>query len=216
MFELERYLSLGVDAAIYFVLAGIATLLFLAKLALDATLGGAGTDLDAGDVDAHVDSTSAFTLFSTLSILSFFMGVGWMGLAARVSWGLGAAASAALATGFGSGLMLLSAALMHGLRKMAHTPRYDAGTALGRTASVYLTIPAKGEGQGQIEVSVSGRRKIMPAVSAAGEIPAFSSARIVDVGPDGVFVVDPRLLLGQNRRCPRRRRLRGRTREPSH
>ena len=43
MFELERYLSLGVDAAIYFVLAGIATLLFLAKLALDMVFGGTGS-----------------------------------------------------------------------------------------------------------------------------------------------------------------------------
>ncbi len=110
MFELERYLAVGVDVAICFGLAGIATLIFLANLVLEATLGGAVSALHAGDVDAHVDSTSAFTLFSTLSILSFVIGVGWMGLASRVSWGLGATASATLATGIGSGLMPLSAA----------------------------------------------------------------------------------------------------------
>ena len=191
MFELDRYLALGVDAAIYFSLAAIATLLFLLKLAVDLFFGGTDTDFDAGDVDSHLDSTAAFTLFSTLSILSFFMGVGWMGLACRVSWGLGPAVSATVSTAFGVALMLLSAGMMHGLRKMTHEPRYEVGTAVGRTATVYLTIPPKGGGQGQIEVTVSGRRKVMQAVSAGGEIPAFAVVRIVGVGDDEVFVVEP-------------------------
>lgn len=189
--DLEEYLAVGVDAAVYFVLAGVATLAFLVKLSLEFFFGGTDLDFDPGDVEAGMDSTSAFTFFSVLSVLSFFMGVGWMGLACRLSWGLGAAWSATTATGFGVALMSLSAGLMHGVRRMTHVPQYDVDSAVGRVAKVYLTIPRRGEGQGQIEVTVSGRRKVMSAVSAGAQIPAFASVKIVAVGDDEVFVVEP-------------------------
>lgn len=194
MFNLDSYLALGVDAAVYFSLAAIATLLFLIKLGIQLFFGDVDADLDAdidGGTAGHIDSTGAFEFFSILSLLAFFMGVGWMGLAARVSWGLSAAASAALATGFGIGMMLLSSGLMYAVRRMSEEGRYDTATAIGTTAKVYLTIPAKGEGTGQVEVTVSGRRKVMAAVSASTALPAFSAVRIVSVRDDEVFVVEP-------------------------
>ena len=188
MFDLDSYLALGVDAAVYFGLAVIATALFLIKLGLQFFFGD--TDVHDGSI-GHIDSTGAFEFFSILSLLAFFMGVGWMGLAARVSWDLGGAASAALATAFGVGLMALSSGLMYAVRRMSEEGRYDTATAVGMTAKVYLGIPAKGEGAGQIEVTVSGRRKVMPAVSASAAVPAFSAVRVVSVRDDEVFVVEP-------------------------
>jgi len=194
LFNLDSYLALGVDAAVYFSLAAIATLLFLIKLGIQLFFGDVDADLDAdidGGATGHIDSTGAFEFFSILSLLAFFMGVGWMGLAARVSWGLSAAASAALATSFGVGMMMLSSGLIYGVRKMSEEGRYDTATAVGTTAKVYLTIPAKGEGTGQVEVTVSGRRKVMAAVSASVALPAFSAVRILSVRDDEVFVVEP-------------------------
>lgn len=191
-FDLERYLAIGVDAAVYLLLAVTATLLFLVKLGLQFLAGDVEVGVDADGLDAgHLDSTGAFEMFSILSVLAFFMGVGWMGLTCRVSWGWGAAASAAAATGFGVGLMLLASGLMYFVRQMSEEGRYDPQTAVGTTARAYLTIPAKGQGRGQIEVTVSGRRKVMDAVSNGPAIQAFEAVKVVDVRDDQVFVVEP-------------------------
>lgn len=191
LFDINTYLAVGVDAAVYFWLAIIATGLFLVKLGFEFFFGDVDADLDADIDDPHMDSTGAFTFFSVLSLLAFFMGVGWMGLAARVSWGLGAIASAASATFFGVALMMLSSGLMYAVRQMTQVARYDLKTAVGHTGKVYLSIPAKGGGQGQVEVTVSGRRKVLSAVSRGEAIPPFAAVRIVEVRDDEVFIVEP-------------------------
>ena len=190
LFDIDTYLAVGIDAAVYFWLAIIATGLFLVKLGFEFFFGDVDADVDA-DFDApHMDSTGAFTFFSVLSLLAFFMGVGWMGLAARVSWGLGAFPSAAAATFFGIALMMLSSGLMYAVRQMTQVSRYDANTAIGKTGKVYLSIPAKGEGQGQVEVTVSGRRKVMSAITEGDAIPPFAAVKIISVRDDDVFVVE--------------------------
>jgi len=190
LFDINTYLSVGFDAAVYFWLAIIATGLFLVKLGFEFFFGDVEADLDADLDDPHMDSTGAFTFFSVLSLLAFFMGVGWMGLAARVSWGLGAFPSAAAATFFGVALMMLSSGLMYAVRQMTEVARYDLQTAVGNTGKVYLSIPAKGEGQGQVEVTVSGRRKVMSAITQGDAIPPFAAVKIVDVRDDDVFIVE--------------------------
>ena len=189
---LERYASIGVDATIYLFLAVTATLFFFLKMGLQFVVGDVDVHMD-GDVhlDTHMDSTGAFELFSLLSILAFFMGVGWMGLACRVNWGLGSAVSAVSATAFGLSLMGLSSGLMYAVRQMTQEGSYEVESAIGKIGKVYLTIPAKGQGQGQVEVNVSGRRKVMSAVSTKDEIPAFSRVTIVEVTGEETFVVKP-------------------------
>ena len=188
VFDINRYLSIGIDASIYLFLAVTATALFMIRLGLQFFFGDADTDVH---VDAHMDSTGAFELFSLLSVLAFFMGVGWMGLACRVSWGMGSALSAVSATAFGLSLMGLSSGLMYAVRQMAEEGRYDVNTAIGEIGKCYLTIPAKGEGQGQVEITVSGRLKVLPAISNGDRIPAFQRVKIVAVEGEDTFVVEP-------------------------
>lgn len=57
---------------------------------------------------------------------------------------------------------------------------------------MYLTIPAKGQGQGQVEVTVSGRRKIIRAISSGAEIPAFADVTVVAAQDDESLVVEPK------------------------
>ena len=94
------------DATVYMVMGAVGSLLFAIKLVLTLVMGmngdadfGVETDVD-GDLEAH---GTGFSLFSLLSILSFMMGAGWMGLACRVEWGLNSLFSAMIAAGFGFG-----------------------------------------------------------------------------------------------------------------
>ncbi len=177
----------GTDVLVYLIMALIGTVFFLLRLLIALFFGGDG-DIDGDLADAGGDG--AFSLFSLLSILAFFMGAGWMGLTARVDWELGGMASAAAATGFGFALMLMASGMMAFARKLSKSVEYDLGSAVGRTAKVYMTIPEKGAGQGKIQVSVSGRLKVLDAISNGPRLVEFSSARVVAVRDDGTFVVE--------------------------
>ncbi|MCP3980149.1 MAG: hypothetical protein GY716_12660 [bacterium] len=187
LFNWSGLLERGLDVTVYAVMALLGTGLFIIRLLLASFGGDADSDFDL-DV---ADSDASFSFFSLLSILAFFMGAGWTGLACRLDWGLGRAVSTLLATGLGFGMMALASGMMYGVRKLNRHIEYDLQTAVGRTARVYLTIPAKGGGHGQVEVSVSGRKKILKAQSTGPELAAFSDAKILEVRDDDTLVVEP-------------------------
>lgn len=189
LFNWPELVQLGADAVTYFIMAAVGTILFVLRLVM-ALFGGDGGDFDAdGSMDGGTDAS--FTLFSLLSVMAFIMGAGWMGLACRIDWELGRGASLLGAMGFGTAMMFLASGLMFLTRKLDSSVQYDVRTAIGRTGRVYLSIPANGRGQGQVEVSVSGRRKILAAVTQGDELKAFTDVKIVDVRDDKMLIVEP-------------------------
>jgi len=187
LFDWSGLMKIGADAAAYMVIAVLGTVLFLLRLGL-AMFGGADSDFDT---ELDYDADFSFQFFSVLSILAFFMGSGWMGLACRLEWGLGRVPSSLISAGFGLVMMMGASALAYATRRLNREITYDVGTAVGHTARVYLTIPEKGSGHGQIEVSVSGRKKVLKAVSAGPEIAAFSDVKVLEVRDDETLVVEP-------------------------
>ena len=186
----------GIDAVVYFAIGALATILFVLRLSLmlfgvddgDADIVS-GELFDGTDAD-HLGSEAAFNLFSLLSIMAFFMGVGWMGLTARLTWELGSTASVVVSVGSGIGMMLLASSLMWYVKRLEHVVKYDVKTCIGKTGRAYMTIPAGGKNGGQVEVNVSGRRKILNAKTTGEEIAAFSSVKVVEVGDDETLVVE--------------------------
>ena len=190
IFDWAEVVDQGSDVVAYFVMGAVGTLLFLIRLGLSLLFAGGDGDFDT-DLDAGIGSDVSFTLFSLLSILAFFMGSGWMGLACRLDWQLGALPAAFIAAGTGLVMMLFASGLTYGARRLNRQVHYDVKTAVGRTGRVYLTIPEKGQGQGQVEVSVSGRRMILQATSSGAAIPAFAQVKVVAVRDDDSLVVAP-------------------------
>ena len=188
-FDWREALNFGFDVVAYLVMALVGTVFFFLRLVIALFFGGdADVDGDLADVGG---GDSAFSMFSLLSILAFFMGAGWMGLSCRVDWGLSSMVSAIAATGFGTVLMLLASGLMAFARKLNRVIEYDLATAVGKTASVYMSIPERGSGRGQIKVTVSGRLKMMDAISSGPRIPEFKSVKVISVRDDGAFIVEP-------------------------
>mgnify|MGYP001024304503 CR=1 FL=1 len=191
LLDWNELVAQGADVVAYVVMALSGTALFLIRLGFTA-LGG---DADDGLFDVSEmggDSDAAFSFFSSLSILAFFMGAGWMGLAGRLDWGWSQGASALAASGFGLAAMGVSSGMMVLTRRLNSTPEIDPTSAIGHTARVYLPIPARGEGHGQVEVTVSGRRKIVRAASNGLALGSFEDAVVVDVQDDGCLVVEPK------------------------
>ncbi|MEM6458787.1 MAG: hypothetical protein AAF710_05280 [Planctomycetota bacterium] len=179
--------QVGVDAVIYAALALAGTALFLLRLGISLIFGGGGGDFDVEDLDHG----AGFPLFSLLSLTAFFMGAGWMGLIARVDWEMSPTPAAFASGGFGFAMMMLSAVLMFGARKLTQDVTYDVKTAVGRTGQCYMSIPARGEGAGQVRVSVSGRSMIVPAISEGPAVDAFADVTVVDARDDETLVVRP-------------------------
>jgi hypothetical protein len=189
LFNWGDALSFGVDVVAYLIMALVGTVFFVLRLVVALFFGGDG-DVD-GDLADVGDGDGAFSMFSLLSILAFFMGAGWMGLTCRLDWGLSSMVSAMASTGFGLALMLLASGLMAFARSLNQTRGYDLETAVGKIASVYMSIPERGQGRGQIKVAVSGRLKMMDAISNGPRIEEFKSVKVLSVRDDGTYVVEP-------------------------
>lgn len=175
------------DATVYFIIGATGTVLFLLRLA--TMMIGMDADSDF-DMDAG-DHGGAFGLLSMLSIVTFMMGTGWMGLACRLEWGLGSAVSALIAVGFGMAVLVLTSLMMFQMRRLDSAGEYNVRETVGRTGRVYLKVPASGGGTGQIEISVNGRRMIVNALSRREEIASFQSVKVLEVTDDGTLVVEP-------------------------
>jgi hypothetical protein len=195
LFDWSELASRGTDAVAYMGMALIGTMLFVIRLILALFGGDDGGDFDIGDdgggLGHGADSDAAFSLFSLLSILAFFMGTGWMGLTARFDLDLGSVASGILAVGVGLIMMVIASGMMFVIQRAGHEVKYDVNSAVGHIGRVYLTIPAKGEGAGQVEINVSGRRMIVDAVARGEKIDAFASVRVVELQDGKTLVVEP-------------------------
>jgi hypothetical protein len=183
----ELRITVGLDAVIYAVMALVGTALFLLRLIMSLLLGldndGFDTDLDHGG--------GGFPLISLLSLTSFFMGAGWMGLVARIDWGLSPTPAAFAAAGFGFAMMVLAASLMFGAKKLQQDVTYDLKTAIGKTGQVYMSIPPRGDGAGQVRVSASGRLMTINAISTGPAIEAFKDVTVTEVRDDKTIIVQP-------------------------
>ena len=182
------YQQSGLDTVVYAGMALLGTALYALRMILMFVVG-----LD-GDIDVDIEDIehgSGFSLFSLQSIIGFFMGAGWAGLAARLEWGLDTPISAIISGGFGVVLMVLSALMMFAALKLKHEVHYEMDDATGKIGTAYVTIPAKGSGTGQVRVSISGRQMTVDAVSSGDKIEAFTAVRIDQVRDDKVLVVSP-------------------------
>lgn len=177
--------DVGLDGVLYAVLALAGTTLFVIRFAM-VMLGIGGED----DADGAVEHGDGMQIFSLLSVTAFMMGSGWMGLTCRIDWELAPTPSAFVAGAFGGGLMLFASFLLLGMRRLGQHVTYDTRTAIGRTGTVYTTIPARGQGTGQVRVSVSGRSMVLPAGSTGEAIEAFADVQVVDVRDDDLLLVE--------------------------
>ena len=181
------------DSTIYFIMGVSGTVIFLIKITLMLLLGmdhGGDFDVAHGDTGTHAHG-SGFSFFSLISIISFMMGAGWLGLAARIEWGWGSFPAAAIASAFGFTLMTFSSLVLWQMKKMNQQGRYDVQKTIGHTGRVYIKIPSRGAGTGQVEMNVDGRRSILIAKSNAGEIDSFTTVKVLEVQDGNIILVEP-------------------------
>ena len=95
---------------IYYYIALFATIVFVLKLVLFATVGGDSEV--AADFNSEIDTDCSFNFISIQSVIAFFMGFGWMGYSALKQFNLSQLVSFGAAFGVGLVFMFISAYLM--------------------------------------------------------------------------------------------------------
>lgn len=169
-----------------YYIAIIATILFVLKTIVFSILGGDAEVLS--DFNTEFEFETSFDFLSIQSILAFFMGFGWIGLAGITQWNLKLAYAMTVAVVFGLILMYGTAYLMFLVKKLNKRVVNNYTACIGKIAKAYTSFhPAS---QGQIEVEVNGRLSIEKAVnSTQEEIEAFSQVKIIDY-KENVFQIE--------------------------
>ncbi len=176
---------------IHWFIALPATVVFVIQLIMTLTIGG---DADMDGVDGHDGDFSGehgdgMHIFSLKSILAFLMFYGWGGLVAiengmKVWWGI-----AGISFVLGAIMMVFTAWIFYALLKLQSSGTLRMENALGKEAEVYLTIPAKKNGNGKVQILIQGAYRTLDAVTEDIEdIKTGCFVEVVDVLNDILIV----------------------------
>jgi len=178
---------------IFLICALISSIVFSIMLGMTVFGGSSGaSDIDL-DLTEHFSTDAAFKFFSIQSVLAFFMGFGWTGLSARLEFGLANLFAIPLAIVVGLGFMLFTSWLLAKVYSFKHEPKKTLNPAIGAFGKVYLSIPAKGAGSGQVQVTIDGQNRTVNAVSTDAPIKEFSEVEIVGLDDESTLIVRAKL-----------------------
>ncbi len=109
-------------------------------------------------------SGEALKLLSLRGIIAFLVGFGWTG-GLFLAKGLSMLLVVLMAIGTGIIFMTVILLIMRLLMSLKADGTLDYANSIGRTGHVYVTIPARRAGQGQVEVMIQGRLVTAHAVT---------------------------------------------------
>jgi hypothetical protein len=153
-----------------------------------------GGDFDASAVDATGDghdSTEVFKVLSIQSIVAFLMGFGWGGLGGLrgAGWEFPTALVSALVGGVA--MVWLLSWLLKLVYDLQSTGTVSIQSAVDAEGDVYVTVPARGSGVGQVRVIISERQRIYNAISEDQPLPTNTRVRVTRVNEDNTLTVSP-------------------------
>jgi hypothetical protein len=142
---------------------------------------------DSGEPAGHDSGFGLISIRSGAAFLCFFGLMGLYGLAR--GWSGLATLAAASAAGL---VMLFAVAWLFSLQRGLYAQgNLDPKNAVGRTARVYLKIPAANAGKGKVTVSIQGRTQEYNAATKSAEIPTGAEVKIVRQITEDTFEVEP-------------------------
>lgn len=190
-----------------FAIAAIpATVILILQTILSLFGLGHGADGDASDVDAadadvdadvdadtDVDDLSdidGLRLLTVRGIIAFFAVGGWFGVV-LVDVGVNTPLSIVGAVVVGCLAALLIALFFKWISKLQSNGNMDVKNAIGKQATVYLTIPASGTSTGKVTMELQERYVELEAKTKQDSpIKTGSTVKIIDVIDGGTVLVE--------------------------
>ena len=170
-----------------FIAVGVfSTLLYIMKMALYFFVGG-DTEVEAS-FDSITETEVSFNFISIQSVLAFFMGFGWSGLAALEQFQTGGKIAVLAAVAVGLLFMYLSAYLMFCVKKLNKTVKVDINELSGKTGRTYSAFLPNAKGQ--IERDFNGRLSVLDAYNLTNEeIKAFTIVKVEKIEDNKIYII---------------------------
>ena len=145
------------------------------------------TDTDGdGSLDTHTDT--GVSLFTVKGLTAFFAIGGWTGML-MLSYNVGVAITVPVSVVAGLAAYFIVWALIRLVLKLQEDGTLNYASAIGQTATVYVSIPASRTGRGKITLVLQGRYTELDAVTDETErIPVDCAVEITEQAGDA-FVV---------------------------
>jgi hypothetical protein len=168
----------------------------LAMLLIGLDHHGDSSGVDAGGHGGHEhheggDASGSFKLVSVQAAFGFIMGFGWSGLVCLESFKWTASISVLGALVGGAAFGFLVAVLLNAVKKMESSGNVNMTATVGLEAVVYATVPAKGEGRGQVRLVIGTRDRILQATSDGPAIKTGDRVRVAQAHADSSVIVTP-------------------------
>ena len=181
--ELSVFYGIGLISLLVVVIQMLMTL-----FGFDADGLGGDVNLDVGDID----SGTGIGLFSLQTLGAFFLGFGWMGVAA-ISNGASIMIGVLMAALCGVCAMLAMFYMIKALLRLQSNGNLDYSSVIGQEGKVYVTLPGNDEdGGGQIEIMIQGRLTTASARKhSEGPLKPGQRVRITALDGPTSFVVEP-------------------------
>jgi len=163
-----------------------ATVLYILKLIIFMCTGG-DTEVET-DFTTETDTDTSFTFLSVQSLLAFFMGFGWTGLAAVEQFKTTKTIALIAAIIIGLIFMFGSAYLMYSIKKLNQVVKKDINELKGKQGRTYTAFAPKGEGQ--IEINYNNKLTIMEAINLSDEkIDSFTQVKVEKIENKKIYIV---------------------------
>ncbi len=176
---MEWFNSLEPALKVYWTITLIASLIFVIQTIM-TFMGADSSDGLNADFDGDMNHEGPFQLFSFRNLINFFLGYGWSAVCFYnvVSSSLVLNVIAVVVGLLFVGIFFF---LMLQITKLAADKTFKITETVGKTADVYLVIPAEGKGKGKIQVSVGGAYHEIDAMTEGERIPTGAKAHVESI-----------------------------------
>lgn len=178
----EAWQTISLLEKVYWFFAIPFSLLFIIQLIL-TFFGG---DFDAteadGDVDTSIENDTGidFQFLTLKNLIAFFTIFGWAGIAC-IDAELSNALTVFVSLIAGLIMMSIMAAIAYFMGKLTDDGTLKIQNAIGKTASVYLTIPATRSGMGKVQVQVQGLRTLDALTDEDEDLKTGGIVDVIDI-----------------------------------
>lgn len=174
---------------IFWSIALIFSFLFLVQTIFSFAAGDGDTAYGDADLATESDHGIGYGFLTIKNFIAFFTIFGWTGVALSGS-DLPKIAVIGLAFVGGCAIVAMMVVLMRSMSKLKQSGTLQIENAVGKTATVYLRIPAARQGTGKITINLQGTQREMSAVTDdPADISTGSFVMVKEVLGDNILAV---------------------------
>ena len=146
-------------------------------------------DADGTEVPEDISGLADLKIFTLRGIIAFFVVFGWVGVSMD-SMDISYYVTIPVSVACGVLMMVAIAFLMRAVMRLRNDGNIENRNAVGKSGTVYLTIPASRGGEGKVQVMIQGSYVERNAVTdEADPIPTGSEIVVIGVSGNSNLVV---------------------------